>query len=190
MVYYFEGSQILAPLRITSNSPVYEAETVSLKRVRASQEAQRWEMSFEVLTADNAVDLLIAGITDPHISKTMVMPQIEETSAFTVSLVVNGAGGVAGASSIVMNGAGTLAKGRFITFSDHAKVYIVTADTVISNGVSLPLFPALRSSVAAGTVLNISPSISYHRDNSDIQGITFQDGVLASPGSISIVEAL
>ena len=50
MKYYYEGYEILAPLTIASNEPMFDSDTVSLRKQRASQSAQRWELSFGILT--------------------------------------------------------------------------------------------------------------------------------------------
>ena len=43
MAYYYKGAKILAPLTIKSNEPIYDTDTISLAKQRASQGAQRWE---------------------------------------------------------------------------------------------------------------------------------------------------
>ena len=52
-VYYYNGAQILAPFTITSNEPMFDMTTISLKTQRASQGAQRWELSFDII-AENS----------------------------------------------------------------------------------------------------------------------------------------
>jgi hypothetical protein len=78
MKYYYEGYEIVAPLTITSNEPVFDADTISLRKQRATQNAQRWELSFGVVTTSPA-DLL-ASIIDFDIAKTMAMPQLNDVN--------------------------------------------------------------------------------------------------------------
>ena len=47
MAYTFQGQDIVAPFRLSSNEPVFSADSVSLKVRRVKQGAQRWEIEFE-----------------------------------------------------------------------------------------------------------------------------------------------
>jgi hypothetical protein len=86
MAYYFKGAQILAPYTIVSNQPIYETESVSLAKQRASQGVQRWEISFDTLaTADNEADLLLGVIENLATADTMVMPQLPSVEKGTDS---------------------------------------------------------------------------------------------------------
>jgi hypothetical protein len=78
MKYYYEGYEILAPLTITSNEPVFDADTISLRKQRATQNAQRWELSFSVTTLTPSG--LLTSITDFDSAKTMTMPQLNEVN--------------------------------------------------------------------------------------------------------------
>ena len=78
MKYYYEGYEILAPLTITSNEPVFDADTISLRKQRATQNAQRWELSFSVTTLSPAS--LLTSITDFDTAKTMTMPQLNDVN--------------------------------------------------------------------------------------------------------------
>jgi hypothetical protein len=97
MKYYYEGYEILAPLTITSNEPMFDSDTVSLRKQRASQNAQRWELSFGILTKNPADALL--SIVDFDIAKTMTMPQLNDVNdrlpvaATTSTYVVTASGG-------------------------------------------------------------------------------------------------
>jgi hypothetical protein len=98
MKYTFEGYDILAPLSIVSNQPVFESNTVSLKIQRTTQAAQRWELSFGILT-DSPADMM-ASIATMDTPKTMLMPQLNDvnerltgTSASTTTYVVTASGG-------------------------------------------------------------------------------------------------
>jgi len=96
MKYYYEGYEILTPLTIASNEPMFDADTISLKKQRSSQGAQRWELSFEILTRDPADAL--TSIVDFDVVKTMPMPQLNDvnnkrTSAATTTYVVTASGG-------------------------------------------------------------------------------------------------
>jgi hypothetical protein len=214
--YYYQGAQILAPLSITSNEPMFDMTTVSLKTQRASQGYQRWELSFDVVAdSSNQADLFLSSFQDLETAGTMVMPQLTSvtdnenyivpTSGATNVLTLTLAGSAsAGASAVTItndNGSGsaksvgTLPKGSFISFNNHDKVYIVTADVVIGNNTnsySVSIHPKLKTNLTTSNVLEAKDScqITHYRDINNATGISFSDGVLSSIGSVSLIEAL
>jgi hypothetical protein len=193
-VYYFNGAQILAPLSIISNEPVYDVDTVSLSKQRASQGAQRWEISFNtVTTSETEADMLIGMITGIATAQTMIMPQLPSVDvANTVgsgrAITTNIS---AGGSSVTVNLNGVLSKGSFIKFSNHSKIYMVTA-TVNSGITPVLIYPSLRSSVTTSHTMLTGTGVllNYYRDIDNSRGISFDDGILSSTGIVSLVEAL
>jgi len=163
MKYYFEGYEIVAPLSIASNEPMFDADTISLKKQRSSQGAQRWELSFNIVTTTPADALLT--IVDFDTVQTMTMPQLKEVND-RLSTV-------------------NYPKGAFVTGSNN-KVYMIKSDA--SSVVDSNLYPTPPSGLTYSTVANAT--IRYYRDVSDLRGITFSDGILADPGAINIIEAL
>ena len=198
MAYYFKGARILAPLSVTSNDPVYDVDTVSLSKQRATQNAQRWELSFNILTSDvDEADMLVGMVEGLTSAETMPMPQLPSAvRSNTSSLVLPVATPAsAGASSVSVTSDGVISKGTFVKFSNHTKVYMVT-DNVAAGTVSVPLYPPLREALtdtdtlltanATGTAV----SISYYRDVSNLRGLKYSDGLLSTPGVVNIVEAI
>jgi hypothetical protein len=163
MKYYFEGYEIVAPLSIASNEPMFDADTISLKKQRSSQGAQRWELSFNIVTTTPADALL--SIVDFDTVQTMTMPQLNDVND-RLSTV-------------------NYPKGAFVTGSNN-KVYMIKSDA--SSVVDSNLYPTPPSGLTYSTVANAT--IRYYRDVSDLRGITFSDGILADPGAINIIEAL
>lgn len=200
-VYYFEGSPIVAPFTITTNEPYFASDTISLSQQRASQGAQRWELKFGIQTRGGEADLLVGLATGVATPKTMIMPQLLEVdrlSTVTVQGVTSGAS-TAGASSVTMTFSGQvgriLRKGTFIQFTNHSKVYMVTADVTTVNGMSVPIYPTLRVNVpsSSGVLHNLSPTrttLTYYRSVDTLTGVTYEDGVLVNPGTINLIEAI
>lgn len=198
-VYYFEGSPIVAPLTIESNSPIFMSETVSLKQQRASQGAQRWEVSFNIQSKGAEADFLVSMATNLATARTMVMPQLNEVNS-RVTVTQTGISSVNTANSstvtIDFNQVGLLPKGSFIKFSNHAKLYMVTADvSTQTTPVPVSIFPSLRQNVSAGTTVyhpgsSTKPVITFYQSMDTISGITYEDGLLMNPGTIKILEAL
>lgn len=200
-VYYYQGMKILAPFTITSNEPHFDIESISLKTYRVSQGYQRWDVSFDVQPEGNEpqnllVDMLIG---DQSGAATMVMPQFKavvENSTATGSASVNVAG-VLGDSTVSLNtssAAGTLKKGSFISFSNHDKVYILTADLNMGGTTATAnIYPTLRLAMPiTTTTLEYGSSclLTYYRDISTSTNIQFSDGILANPGRINLFEAV
>ena len=194
MAYYFKGAKILAPLSITSNEPVYDVDTVSLSKQRATQGAQRWEVAFTTATSDaTEADMLVGVIDSITSAETMVMPQLPSVARLNtagVSLVISVAAS-GGAPSVTVVSDGVISKGSFIKFSNHDKVYLVTAD-VAAGTVPVSIYPSLRSAVTTAHTMSTGASVSlrYYRDVSNLRGLTFTDGILSSTGTINLVEAL
>lgn len=199
-VYYYEGAEILAPLTITSNEPMFDVDTVSLKKQRASQNAQRWELSFNTIAEPSTqVDLFLSSVENLDTVTTMVMPQlpkVDELYTLTqTSSNVNSAA-AAGATTVGVSAAtttGFLPKGSFIKFSNHSKVYVTTSDTTFTSGtVNVNIYPSLRTSITTADLFrtNSECQLTYLRSIDQQTGITFTDGVLASVGTIDLIEAL
>ena len=163
MKYYFEGYEIVTPFSISSNEPMFDADTISLKKQRASQGAQRWEMSFNIVTTTPADALL--SIIDFDSVQSMTMPQLNDVNDRLTTV--------------------NYPKGAFVTGSNN-KVYMIKSDA--SSVVDSNLYPTPPSGLTYSTVANAT--IRYYRDVSDLRGITFSDGILADPGAINIIEAL
>lgn len=198
MAYEFEGAAILAPLTISSNEPMFEADTISLSKQRASQGVQRWELSFKTATSKTTeADMLVGVVTSLSTTATMVMPQLPSVVAQTTSgtSLPVGSGVAAGLSAVTVVNNGTLKKGAFVKFSNHDKVYMVTEDvapSIASAPVSVPIYPSLRTAVTTSDVLHTGSSavLTYYRDIDNLKGLQFSDGLLSSAGSISLTEAV
>jgi len=208
--YYYKGSPILAPLTIESNQPIFVSDTVSLKQIRTAMNAQRWEVSFDTATNDNAVELLLASCDGQANVATMIMPQLKEVDdAYTADgdyVVNNGpllfSDGITAAGSTTitihrLEGVGFVPKGSFIKFANHTKIYLlktaINLDTMLlTDTVDIEIYPSLRVAVpdSAQIKLGAEVLISYFPSIDNAKGITYQDGILASPGTTTIIEAL
>ena len=200
-VYYYNGAQILTPLTIRSNEPTFDVDTVSLKKQRASQNVQRWEIEFNTIgTSDTVQDMLIAAVSDNHLVDTMIMPQlpaVDEASTVTSTAIPCAVVGDIGDTSVTLQVAGTngtLPKGSFVKFSNHDKMYVTTADVNFDGSLNIAFnfYPALRTQVTTSHTLRTGNQavLTYYKDIDNMAGITFTDGVLSNSGAISLIEAL
>ena len=200
--YFYQGAEILAPITIASNEPHFDMTTVSLKTQRASQDHQRWELSFNVLSdQDKAAELFLSTIVNFDTSDTMIMPQlVKEANTNTLNnLTLNLAAiATAGSSSILVNNAsnvtGKLPKGSFIKFNNHSKVYITTSslDFIGTADRTLNIYPNLLSSLAINNTIKTGDDcvISYFKSIDNQMGITYTDGILSNIGTVNLIEAL
>lgn len=196
--YYYQNNPILAPFTINSNQPVFDADTVSLKKIRTAQNAQRWELSFGILTNDNVTDTFLLKIAENSTVQTMVMPQFKEvddatTISGTLTVQSTVAEGQSNLNAITTSASGLIPKGSFISFSNHDKVYILKTDLNADIiGADFEVYPSLRQVIPANTTIKYGSNctLKYYPELSGTVGITYTDGILASPGTINIVEAL
>jgi len=203
MAYTFKGQDIVAPFRLTSNEPVFSADSVSLRVRRVKQGAQRWEMGFKVVMAD-ATSTFADSVSTFHEALTLEMPQLnvrgEVVSSGTSTATITTSSGteLPGDDTIAIGGllAGTtINAGRFIKFDNHNKIYMIT-ETVTGDGSDfLKIYPSLRTGVTSGTQVMYrdgTDAITFraYRDVTDTQGITYIDGILSDLGTINLIEAL
>lgn len=200
--YFYKGAEILAPITIASNEPHFDMTTVSLKTQRASQDHQRWELSFNVLSdKDKAAELFLSTIVNFDTSDTMIMPQLvkEGNNNTLTNLNLNIVGNAsAGTSAIFINNSnnitGALPKGSFVKFNNHSKIYITTSDLNLSGTVNqtLNIYPKLLYSVSNSNTLQTGGNcvISYFKSIDNQMGITYTDGILSNIGTVNLIEAL
>jgi hypothetical protein len=203
MAYTFQGQEIVAPFRLSSNEPVFSADTVNLRVRRVKQGAQRWEMEFKVVMQDPS-STFADMLTTFHDAVTLEMPQLNvrgevissgtSTGAITTSSGAEPAGDDTIAISGLVTGT-TINKGRFIKFSSHDKIYMVT-ETVTGDGSDfLKIYPSLRQTILSGDQVLYRDNVdaitfTAYRDVDNIQGITYADGILSDLGTINLIEAL
>jgi len=199
-VYYYKGAQIVTPFTITSNEPMFDVDTVSLTKQRASQGSQRWELEFNTVgTPDTVQDMLLASVTSVQDVDTMLMPQlsiVDELHTLTNTSTPVAEAGAIGDTTIVMQAAGTsgtVFKGTFFKFSNHDKIYLTTADCNFdSTNPTLSFYPALRKITSTSHRMKTGAEaiLTYYKDIDNMAGITFSDGVLSNSGTIRLIEAL
>jgi hypothetical protein len=186
---------------------MFDADTVSLKKQRATQNAQRWEISFSTVgTPDTVQDMLIAAVSQNQLTSTMIMPQLPAVSdkftlenantlpTTTVSIHVSASVGDSSIDVKTLNRSGTLPKGCFFKFSSHDKLYMTTSDTVFdgTTNPTINFYPSLRSNATTAHQVRLGDAarLTYYKSVDNMSGITFTDGVLSNSGTIELLEAL
>lgn len=201
-LYYFQGSPIAAPFSIESNQPFFDHETVNLKIDRLARDAQRWELSFNLMDRGAfEADYLIHKATTFGVAQTMIMPQLNHVMnrindtfpAIGLSRSVTDAAGSSTITVTAVAGNNTLVlpKGSFIKLSNHNKIYMVTQDKLAS-GTSISIYPKLTTALLTTTTVQTGNSVlfRYFHDLSNLNGSTYEDGLLTNVGTIRLLEAL
>ena len=199
-VYFYEGRPISAPFTIESNRLILSSESVALKVFNRVTSAQRWELSFNIVDNSGLDDLFLGMLEDQYTRKTMTMPQLKEPENGTSATVdpTVGVAGVAGETTVIMSSTETgetIAKGSFVKFANHDKIYMVRQTATTAGAFSLEVFPSLKADVGIGVGLShpgssTKPVLSYYRDAAETTSLVFQDGVMVDLGGIRIVESL
>jgi len=191
--YFYNGNRISAPITFRSNEPMFSSDTISLKTERSSQNAQRWELSFQLITIESSSLSLVGSVFRDAIGSvdTMIMPQLPSVNeAWAAGSMSASATYSAGTTTINIYGSGVIPAGSFIKFSNHSKVYL-TESTVNGSG-STRIHPGLIQSVPSSTGIQHGSNclLTYSRDVNDIKGITFSDGILSNAGTVNLVEEI
>ena len=173
------------PMQVISNQPVFSMDTISLKRLTNSQGAQRWEIKTALEPSNHGYEFFVHSVMNGYNTVFDIrMPQIYR-GAGTYTTGSFSASGAAGASIVSISG-GSIPKGEFVRFSSHNKVYMVTTD---SSGGSLSIFPKLKSAVSGAMEVGDSVNFKATYDPSTILGMTYQNGILGDPGTVTFIEA-
>jgi len=179
---------------------MYEVDTVALKKQRASQDVQRWELSFGTVgTADTQVDIFLGSVVGVQSTETMIMPQLPQVDAASTvnstSIALPGSTAAGSTTAVISSSAtlGLVPKGSFVKFSNHDKVYVTKTDTDFSGGdPTMSFYPKLRVALTSANLLLVGASVdlTFYRAIDSQKGITFTDGVLSNVGTITVIEAL
>jgi hypothetical protein len=181
-----------APLQVHSNRPVFMADSMSLKRyVSYRGGAQRWEIEAGIMPMKEEANNLMVELVTKGIgaSTRVLMPQnYAIIRGNTLSNNIS-ASGSAGSTSLTTSGASGLKKGTFINFAQGEKIYMLTQDSAPN---SLHIFPSLRAPVSGRRVFFRPNEVigSFYFDNTNVQGMTYSDGILFQPENLRLVEVV
>jgi len=171
----FPTTPVPNSISITSLNPTYTSVTHSLKRQVRTRGGQRWQIdaTFPPLNrTDFAPIWAFAQKQKGQFGSFSFTPPIYSNSSGTATgtlSVNNGAGYVAGSSTITVDGlTGSLKAGDFIKFANHDKVYSIVAD----GSTSLIIEPSLQVAVVDNVVItyNAVPfKVSFTSDSQNMK---------------------
>ena len=178
------------PMQVISNQPVFGSDAISLKRYTHSQGVQRWEIKTALEPSNSGYEFFVHSVINVYSEIFDIrMPQVYRgegvysNSGWTAS-------GTAGGFTVTASGPGTLKKGEFVRFAGaggHNKVYMVTADC---SGGTLNIFPRLKSNVSGTMETGDGVNFKARYDPSTILGMTYQNGILGDPGTVTFLESI
>lgn len=186
-------ARFVAPMRVTSNVPVFSSDSMSLRRSISRRSAQRWEITthLEPLTV-SANDLYVLFITNGLFSAfEIIVPQntgvISKRERYSSNFLCNGT--VDGTTVDIDNFGGYIPKGTMLRFSGHSKIYMAVTDRQ-GNGL-MEVYPALRMSLIDDLMFwQDDVRMPVYLDTEVVSGMSYTDGQLMDYGEISLVEAL
>ena len=201
------GFDYLTPLTVASNQPEVATDTLSLRRIVSSTDAQRWEAQIPLEPDSGGVNNLIntiqvdREIKGGHTAFPLLIPQpLGTDTTSTANITVSGAHS-AGDTTVDIDSTAifSIPAGRFITFGTSGKVYRVTQNAVyssanVTNGdtITLNIFPALVTDVTDNIVVthdDVNMQVRYDNNNGGLISYTLNEGVV-NRLTISVIEAL
>ena len=192
------GTVFAAPLSVISNQPVFISDTASLKQIVTSQNVQRWEIEANTVPTNDSSLFLTHSVVNGYNNPVYVrMPQVYRFGAtlLNVGYIFLTTGTIPALSStlnIVGGGVNGIVSGDFINFSNHTKVYLITAVSYTnSTNTQITVFPPVSVAVTSTNIKFGMLTTMYARyDPSTTLGIKYVDGILSDPGSVKLIEAI
>ena len=185
-----------APISLESNQPAFVSDTMSLRRMVSSQNAQRWEIETglvpENTTSTFLVHSVISGYTQvffarpPQVYRGDREPLLDDATTVTVS-----AASLASSGEIFIQDIGpeVLEAGELINIGSDTKTYVVTEGG--SSG-SIKIFPKLRKDASIGDTIwhGGKATMRVRFETNTVLGMHYVDGVVNGVDSIRLIEAL
>lgn len=193
----YEGSELIArfivPARVRNNQLRFSSETLSMKTRTSRKTPQKWEIEAQIepLTVGAEVIwsmMLEKDVTEPF---SISIPQIPgAVLRLTSSSTITASGAQGDGTVALANNNGFLPVGTFIKFANHNKIYSTTSSRD-GNGL-ISIFPRLLSTVSGGTVVRYQDDVigPFLLNIDNINGMVFDDGILANAGTLLFQEDL
>lgn len=193
----FNKYKYLTPLSVYSNESRFVSDSLNLRRQVIKKNAQRFEFEITVsdgvgatLHADLMTNWLVKGMETPF---EIDVPQhlytdnlTSQTQPIVVqSLASSGAGTVNITSALPFS----IPAGRYITFSNHSKLYVVTESITNQTAASLKVSPSLTDSLPINTIVKINSVKATVLNEADNATFAYDAGVIQS-ATLKFIEYL
>ena len=179
----FTPSAGFTTLDFTSISNTRITTSVSGKTHRRKVGAQNWQIKLKspsMTRAEFMADYSFIATQDGQYgSFTIVPPEIGSARGTVSATLTNDATVAAGQSECdTGGGSGTLLKGDLIKFSNHDKVYMITADVTLTSGNDrLNFYPPLVTGITNSTTVTYdNVPLKVFLDSDQLKFVTQADG--------------
>jgi len=180
----FTASKGYKALDWQSNTNSRVTKAVSGKTQRIKTGSQHWSFKLQspaLSRADFMTDYSFVVQLDGQVTAfTIVPPEIGTTRGTATGTLTNDATVALGQSAAQTDGgSGTLKKGDLIKFSNHDKVYMLTADVTISGtNDAISFYPPLTTGITSSTTITYSAvPLKVYQDKDQIKFVTQADGL-------------
>ena len=179
------------PLSIISEPQGVTVESINLKRYSMEQTVQRWVVESALVPQDEPPEILSNRLVNGEVGDVFIqMPQ-----PYSASLKkIEGSTRVLADAlkrSTKLRVQGVYVPNLFICIGSFpSKVYLITKVDAIAG--TIDIFPGLRENVVVDTIIYHSEDVIMRAnyDTSVMKGIQYDNGILASLGTLRLVEVV
>lgn len=190
----YDGSEVIAelvaPLKVVTNEPVFISDSLSLARKVTRRVSQRWEVETKLMPMSQGANELFAFMLTKglHSSLTLITPQnVGAKLARTATSAITASGSQGSNTVTVAGNDGIVPIGTFVKFAGHNKVYVTTQER--SGNGTVTVYPDLRVNVAsAAMTYKDDVQMLCKFDDSTVIGMAYEDGWLMDLGIIRLIE--
>ena len=176
----YPTSPVFSGIKLKSHHYNVRSESIAGRSQSRSLGGQRWEFSakYPVLTREQFQPVFAYSVSTGGTASFVLTPPVisDKSGDASGSGTVDG-GQVKGDSTIVLQGlSGTLKAGDMLAFSNHTKVYMITADKTGSGIVNIA--PALVGTLTDNELVTFDAVPFTVRMKNDVQEMTVRPGQL------------
>ena len=209
--YLYNDQRIITPVQYTNHKVVYNSQSLSGRQLRSNPNlAELWGLKFETVFSGQGIgEFFVDILQERDAPSSMTMPQFPEIDIYepdnTNALVVNSSTSPGSSTVNITNptsaasGQTILLKGTFIQFDNHNKLYVVTStitldsDDITNGYFTLGIIPNVIKALTTSETMrtpytSTRPMYHYYKNLSSLNGLTFEDSRIVSPGSIALIE--
>jgi hypothetical protein len=193
----YEGAELIArfivPARVRNNQLRFSSETLSMKTRTSRKTPQKWEIEAQIEPLTVGAEVIWAMMLEKDVTEpfSISIPQIHgAVLRLTASSTITASGAQGDGTVTLASNDGFLPTGTFIKFANHNKIYATTSNRD-GNG-TIGIFPRLLSTVPGGTAMKYRDDVigPFLLNIDNINGMVFDDGILANAGTLLFQEDL
>jgi len=212
-------AQFAASVSINSARVIAVSDSLSLRRLSSTNLAQRWEIKAQIYDPNFFIDYFVHNVINDVNTSIFIRPPLPvkkfeltendprgysniatETDKYNFSrgiaeIVSTETAGSDHVALRLNQGDAKVFKGDFVRFQNHSKLYMVTSVSIINasrDDIQIGLFPRLTKDLVflGNANLGLNATMTCFYDNTQLSGLTYQDGILVESPKITFVEAL